>query len=300
MKITNTAALLIFAFVLLSCGKTNKKEIKQSDWEKIEKLAALDKKMDEPKMGEWLFTNAEKGQSFEKYKTITPVKSSTTQNVIYILPIGSFTPEQFNVVQFTANYLRIFFGLQTTLLPTMDDSIIPEQGRRGAPDEREQLNSMYIINTVLPNKIPKNGLVLMAITAKDLYPKDSWNYVFGQASAKNRVAVSSIFRYSDAPITAKNYNLCLSRLIKTSAHEIGHMFSVNHCIFANCIMNGSNGLVESDERPNHLCSDCYKKLYWNLQFNPLERNKKLISFFKSHYLQEEVVYHEKMLEILKD
>jgi archaemetzincin len=321
MKISAIAPLLISFFLALSCGKTGKNETPVSALpevdqpqkpearteeklspmlQKIDQLKTLDIPMEKPKPWEWLATNDEKGQSFAHYKTIRPVRPGSTHNIIYILPIGDFTPAQYQVVQYTTNYIRIFFGLQTILSPPISDAIIPQTARRGRSDESEQLNSMYILNSVLVDKIPKNGLVLMAITAKDLYPADSWNYVFGQANAKKRVAVSSIYRYSDVPITSKNYNLCLSRLTKTSAHEIGHMFSINHCIYAKCLMNGSNSLRESDEGVNHLCTDCYKKLYWNLQFDPVERNKKLITFFKSHRSPEEVDYHKKALAILQD
>jgi archaemetzincin len=80
------------------------------------------------------------------------------------------------------------------------------------------------------------------------------------------------------------YPVCLERLIKTSAHEIGHMFSIQHCTYGVCVMNGSNSLWESDSRPNRLCSDCLNKLTWNLGFSVRERFSGLKTFFKEHKL----------------
>jgi archaemetzincin len=131
---------------------------------------------------------------------------------------------------------------------------------------QEQLQTHFILDNML-NSLPKNALVAMAITAKDLYPDDNWNFVFGEANTEKRKAVSSIFRYADAANDSLNNLICLERLIKTSAHEIGHIFKCMHCTHADCVMNGSNSLPESDAAPNALCSVCLKKLSGLLGFN---------------------------------
>jgi archaemetzincin len=222
------------------------------------------------------------------------------QRIIYLQPIGSFTPAEWSVVEFAANYIKLFFGLKTILSPVIADSIIPKDARRNNEYGHQQLNSLYMIDSLLVKTIPSDGIVLMAITAKDLYPSEKWNYVFGQADLKKRVGVSSIYRLHDWPLTATNYQLCLNRLIKTSTHEIGHMFSVRHCINTPCLMNGSNSLTEADKQPTHLCAECLKKLYWNLKFNLAERNNQLINFFKTHQLTEDLGYYQRSAEILEE
>jgi archaemetzincin len=126
--------------------------------------------------------------------------------------------------------------------------------------------------------MPADGLVIMAITSQDLYA-EGYNFLFGQARAKHRVAVSSIHRYYEPPLDNSNRTIVLQRLIKTSSHEISHMFSLQHCINAVCVMNGSNSLSESDRRPNRLCSECLKKLEWNLGFDVKGRLEGLEDFF---------------------
>ena len=114
----------------------------------------------------------------------------------------------------------------------------------------------------------------MAITEMDLYPKPEWNYVFGLASYRDRIAVSSIYRMQkDA-----DFNLSLERLLKICSHEIGHMFGLLHCIYFNCLMNGSNHLDESDGRISELCPVCLRKLQHSIGFDILERYKALLKF----------------------
>ena len=110
---------------------------------------------------------------------------------------------------------------------------------------------------------------------EDLYPEPSWNFVFGQASLRDRVGVYSFARYDPAfygePSAAGYETLLLRRSCKVLAHETSHMFGLAHCTYFNCLMNGSNHLVESDRRPLHLCPVCLRKLQWSIGFDVLER-----------------------------
>lgn len=56
------------------------------------------------------------------------------------------------------------------------------------------------------------------------------------------------------------------------------MFGVRHCIYYECLVNGSNHLQESDSRPLELCVVCLRKLQSNIKFDILERYKKLHEF----------------------
>jgi archaemetzincin len=50
------------------------------------------------------------------------------------------------------------------------------------------------------------------------------------------------------------------RGLKTSCHEILHLFGLKHCIYMECLMNGSNLITESDRKPINICPVCLKKL----------------------------------------
>jgi len=43
-------------------------------------------------------------------------------------------------------------------------------------------------------------------------------------------------------------------------HEIGHMFTMKHCVYYNCLMNGSMSLEESKTRFPFYCPVCIRKL----------------------------------------
>jgi archaemetzincin len=279
--------LPLFACIALVAGlASNNKEVDQTPHPEIDKLKALDVKLSEPKPGEWLYVHPEKGQSFGQYLKSNPVKPTKIRNKIYLQPIGSFSNEQSNIIQFTAEYLEIFFDLKVSILPKLNDNIFPDSARRYHDTKAEQLLTTSILN-YLEKNIPKDGLVIMAVTSKDLYPGRKYNFVFGQARTRERVGVSSVHRYSTEPIDSVNYSVCLERLIKTSSHEISHMISCLHCTYGVCVMNGSNSLAESDSRPNHLCSDCHRKLQWNLEFDVKARLQKLKDYFSKHKLKRD-------------
>ena len=135
----------------------------------------------------------------------------------------------------------------------------------------------------------------MAIIAKDLYPAPSWNFAFGMASYEKRTGVSSLFRYfNETADTSK----ALDRLTHTSAHEIGHMLSMHHCLYALCIMNGSNSLEESDKQPNRLCSECHRKLQYNLKFDISKRLNSLNAYFRQHQVTAASLLIQKDMETL--
>lgn len=283
MKILINCTLLL---LLLTC-KSKEQTDNEYIWKNVEKN---DQKMPEPQAGDWLLYHKEKGQTFEQYKKSKYVTPTQTKNVIYVLPIGNFDAKQNELIQYTAEYLEIFFNLKVKRYKPVSDSIIPSNARRISAFGVEQLWASYILNPFLKKRLPEDAIAFIAITEKDLYPEPSWNFVFGLAT--NNLGVMSIHRL----LENENYTLCLERLIKVISHEMGHMFSVDHCIHAVCVMNGSNSMEETDRQPNRLCSDCLKKLSWNLKFNDRERLKRLATFFKKHQLNIDYQLIQKDLE----
>lgn len=275
----------IFLTALAAC-KHEEKELPEYEADPaIERLAAFDEKLGEPDPGDWLDAHFEPGQTFKEYLKAQPVTPTETKNRIYIQPIGEFSELENTLMISTAEYLEIFFNLRTAILPVLNDSIVPASARRKTR-LGEQMKTGFIMNYLLA-AIQEDGVVVMAITPEDLYPSANFNYVFGQASTKRRVGVTSFNRFKDGTLDSTNFSLCLSRLTKTSAHEIGHMFTCMHCIQAVCLMNGSNGLSESDSQPNRTCSQCLRKLHWNLRFDVKARLIKLTAFFEKYNLKDD-------------
>ncbi|MEM7036157.1 MAG: archaemetzincin, partial [Bacteroidota bacterium] len=131
----------------------------------------------------------------------------------------------------------------------------------------------------------------------------SWNYVFGQASLKNRVGVFSFARYDprfwNEETDASTKTLVLQRAAKVLTHETGHMFGFAHCIHYECNMNGSNNLPETDGAPMHLCPVCLRKLHHAIGFDPAHRYKGLQRFYKANGLTEEATWVSKRTKAIE-
>jgi archaemetzincin len=292
-------ALLLFILLLSGCSE-KKDDPRTKDFMLVKKLVPYDVAMGAPMPGDWLFEHKEQGQNFEQYRKSAPVSPNATQKHIYLQPIGTFAADEEKIIRYTAEYLEIFFDLKTIVLPILSDSIIPDSARRMHDEGHEQLLTTYILDNVLAKAIPKDAIVIMGITQKDLYPAEAWNFVFGQARLTKRVGVSSFIRFHEGALTSANFNLCLERFIKTSSHEIGHMFSCPHCTHAVCVMNGTNSVYETDGRPNRLCSECLKKLCWNLGFDVRNRTTALQTYFKNHNLTEDYNLTNRDVRVLRD
>jgi archaemetzincin len=70
--------------------------------------------------------------------------------------------------------------------------------------------------------------------------------------------------------TADSRKLVLRRSCKVLAHESGHMFGIEHCVWYQCLMNGSSHLAEADARPLHLCLVDLRKLQWSIGFDVVD------------------------------
>lgn len=287
--------LFLLAIVLLcSCHSSKKEEqlLKEKTVYKEEpyfkEIKNNDVPLSTPAPGEWLFEHKEKGQTFEQFMNSKHISPTKDANVIYLKPIGKFTDLQEKQIELLREYLEIYFQLETKIQEETSDDIIPAHARRKLTENYEQLLAGYILDSVLKKEKPANGVALMGLTEKDLYPKPEWNFVFGLASYSQKIGVSSIYRLQDEKLTKANFNLCLARLTKICSHEIGHMFGLHHCIDANCVMNGTNSLPETDEHSIRLCSNCQRKLNSGIKYDNKKRLNELASFFQRNNLTDEL------------
>jgi archaemetzincin len=110
----------------------------------------------------------------------------------------------------------------------------------------------------------------VGITAADIYPASSWQFVFGLADLRERVAVVSHHRlhpeFQGLDPTPERRALASVRFLRVLAHEIAHTLGLTHCVTFQCIMNGCNSLDEQDQAPLHLCPVCLAKLAWRLRW----------------------------------
>ncbi|MCB2378388.1 archaemetzincin [Hymenobacter sp. BT635] len=282
-----TYPLTTLLALLFSCaGNFASEPVSPQEQAYFEAIQENDVPLKRPRPGEWLYEHKEPGQNLAAYQRLAPIRPDSLRRTVFLQPVGRFTALQRKALQATQQYLRIFYQQPVVLLPAVADTLVPRSARR-RQQGHEQLLAPYLLDNYLKARLPETGLALMAISAKDLYPKPDWNYVFGLASYPHRVGVTSIYRLQDQTLTADNYIRCLTRLISISSHEIGHMFSLRHCTYARCAMNGTNSLPETDAAPNRLCSECQRKLSWNFQYDTTQRLRELAVFFSKHELQRD-------------
>ena len=263
---------------------------------KFRKLVPLHTTLGKPGPGDWLDQHDEPGQTFRQYVRGRPVKPGRMRRVIQIQPLGDFNRTQREILDKTAELMGIYFDLPVKVREDLPLSTIPNEARRTHPTWGDkQILTTYVLDEVLRRRLPDDACVFLALTASDLWPGEGWNFVFGQASLRERVGVWSIYRNGDPTESDDAYRLCLRRTIKTATHETGHMFSMRHCTLYECNMCGSNHRAESDRYPLALCPHCLAKLCYATDADPEKRFQKLVAFCKENGLEDERAFYEKLL-----
>lgn len=252
-----------------------------------------------PKPGDWLAEHREDGQSFDDFVRSRPNRPDKTRNKIYLQPLEDFPKGQTSMLERLQDYAAAYFAMEVKVLPrlALSDSNITT---RINPYTRNRQILTTDVLAVLRKDVPADAFCVLAITMEDLYPEPSWNFVFGQASFRERVGVYSFARYDPAfyrEKRGKDYEkIMLRRSCRVLAHETGHMFGLEHCIYFRCVLNGSNNLKESDARPLHLCPVCLRKLQHSIGFDVVARYVKLLQFYKKVGFNGEVQWLEKRLK----
>ncbi|CAM2944416.1 Zn-dependent protease [Chryseobacterium flavum] len=291
----NFTSLLFYVSILIllfSCQKQKKTY--------YESIALNDIKLSSsPKPGSWQYNHEEHFQTFADFQKLKKIKPVPGKGTIYLQPIGQFDKLQKKEIILIQHYLKTYFQLETKVLSVLSNTIFPEKVKRISKEGQEQVLAGYVLDSILIKRKPKDAIVLMGITEKDLFPLPEWNYVFGLASYKDGVGVTSIYRFADGQLTDSNFNKSLLRLIKISSHEIGHMFGISHCLNANCVMNGTNSLSETDYHLARACSLCQRKLNSSIHYDNKKRLHELKDFFEEQHLNTEFSLAQQDLNLLQ-
>jgi archaemetzincin len=256
-----------------------------------------------PKPGphDWLAVHDEPGQTFDEFKTLRPNRPTQDRHVIYLQPLGDFADRSPSIAKLR-EFAAAFFAMEAKTLPPTGHDTSKFTARRNPYTRNLQILTSDVLN-FLKGRLPSDAFCVVAITMEDLYPEPSWNFVFGQASLRERVGVYSFARYDPAfygEARAGSYEtLLLRRTCKVLAHETGHMFGLAHCTYFNCLMNGSNHLAESDRRPLHLCPVCLRKLQWNIGFDVLARYRALENVCRTNGFTDEAEWFHRRVETLR-
>lgn len=125
----------------------------------------------------------------------------------------------------------------------------------------------------------KKHYCAVGITMLDLFMDNTDEFSMGAASmGGRRIGLFSFARYS--PLFSRRAHvpesqisnpyeslpperirqLITLRATKTCVHELLHMFGLDHCVYASCLMQGSGNLDEDFAIVHHLCPVCLHKV----------------------------------------
>jgi archaemetzincin len=241
--------------------------------------------MDAPAPGDWLSMFNEPGQTFDAFVASGAATFSTDRQTIYLQPLGGFPADASPDLEVLESYASAFFQMDVRMLAPVEIDSRELRTRLHPGTLRPQILTTAVLAS-LRERLPADAHCLIAVTMTDLYPADAWNFVFGQASLRDRIGVFSFAR-SDPGFFGESRpddvaTLILQRSAKTLVHEIAHTFGLRHCIFYQCVENGSNHQQESDRRPQHLCPVCLRKLQHATGLDLVERYRDLEFFHVKH------------------
>ncbi|CAF1478911.1 unnamed protein product [Rotaria sordida] len=264
-----------------------------------------------PNHGDWLRYHEEKGQTLKAFEqTTSKAVPHSTFNTIYIQPVGSFNHPRAAPLNVIIQFARIFFaGCEVELLPTIDFSKdMKYRENHGIKQYRTDDFYNYLSQTRYFRDTSRE-LLCVAVTMTDIYPDESWNFVYGEARVKDGLGVYSFARldplFSESsqillsvPLTKEERIVMLRHCIKILLHELGHLFGLNHCIYFICLMNGANNQIEMDRQTLYLCPVCLRKLYSTLYFDVRHMYENFVYLCEIYGLEEERLWYRKRLNCI--
>ncbi len=255
----------------------------------------------EPGPGDWLSVARERGQTFERFARGPSGRPAEALQQIYLQPVGDFQPGHSQLLEQLRRFGSLFFARELRALPPL---LVEGSGiavRRNRFTDVLQLKTRDIL-PALARDMPADARCVLGVTDYDLYPHDTWSFVFGEALLGDRVGVFSVARYDPAFYGKpdEDPSLLVRRSCKVLAHEACHMFGIEHCVFFNCLMNGSNHLAESDRRPLHLCPVDLRKLQWTLGFDVADRYRGLLAFWRQSGVADEAAWIQRRLDFIEE
>lgn len=161
----------------------------------------------EPDKHEWLSSHSESKQShsswWQRLQSVIP-PSRKDKKKICLVPLGDdWTQSEVELdksgkresfISLLQRFAAIFFtGFQVVVLPSVSIGKLKFKTRMNCGTLQLYIPDVY---KYLQAKWPTGAFCVVGITMIDLYPKESWNFVFGQANSATGVGLFSFARYN--------------------------------------------------------------------------------------------------------
>jgi len=264
------------------------------------RLVPLHARLTKAKPGEWLDGNVELGQSYIQYIEGNRIRSDDKRRTIYVQPLGDFTSAERKIVNLTAEYLGLFYQLPVRVRDDLPLTIVPESARSVRPhDGGILLYSGPVLREVLKPRLPNDAVAMIALTTVGIRKSEQGAGLFGSASCVDRVGVWTMGGLGDPTASEREFVATLRRLLHVAVHETGHMFSIEHCIYYRCCMNGCNGRSEMDTQPLWFCPQCQAKVAHATGGDPAKQFASLIKFADKHGLEPEAAFWRRSLAAIE-
>lgn len=267
-------------------------------YNRTRRLLPLAQPLGAPKRGEWRSVVKEPQQNFSQYASEPDRVSATGKTALLIQPIGNLPLDQRRAVGHVTEALGAFFGLSVRCSPPLPLSSIPSNCFRGS-GSRRQINAEALMSNVLRPMQPPDVAATLALTSLGLFPGDRWQFdsTLGWSSFHEGTSILSTDGILGSGAADRGENV--ARLIKISAHELCHTFTLKHCSTHNCLMNGCSGLDEIDKKPLTLCPDCLAKLSLALNRDPAEHLSDMYGLTRAKGFSAESRYYHKAVQLIK-
>jgi len=234
------------------------------------------------------------GQTFKRFLAPGPHRSfpSRTQRRVYLMPLGDClkAPSMEVLSDLLSRWLLLEVSPLKQCKAETKALLRNEEGcGYGAQIETSSAHELAYAR----KRELRDAFAVICYTMEDICDtQKGFQFLFGQAQLDKGVGIFSFARYADdSPSPARFLKRCGMVLV----HEAFHLFGVKHCVFALCIMNGSNHLDESERRPFAMCPVDLRKLASTLDDSKIysqpvdleQRERSLLDFFEKHGLDDD-------------
>lgn len=279
-----------------------------------------------PRSGAWLAKGEggerdRVGQTMKVYTRPGPHRSFPTlrAKTILLVPlgdVGAAPPAEVLMASLQAT----FFGMTVAVAPS---KLLPKKEVKNlsCQDFGGEYGPQYVtdeIHELLARHKPRDSFVVVAYTMVDITKRDGtggiWNFVFGEACQSRGTGIFSFARYAEGTGSMEE-SAFKRRCCMVLNHEVGHLFGIKHCIYAQCLMNGSNSLKEAEKRPFALCPIDLAKIFDTLTRSGLmpptgqhalrvtflvEREAALLAFFEREGMESDAALARRRLALIKE